>query len=130
MPGWSALRTASAALRTNVRSGVLESSNGVGTEMKMASATARSAAPTSAEKAPLPTRSATTPASTSSMWLCPWFRACDPLGVDVEADDAEAGLGEADHQGQADVAETDHRDDEVALGNPASERFGRSSGLR
>ena len=98
--------------------------------MKMASAAARSAARDVAEKAPPPTRSASHAGIDVLDVAVPLVQGVDPLRVDVEADDAEAGLGEADGQGQADVAETDHGDDEVALGHPAAERVGRSGGLR
>ena len=46
----------------------------------------------------------------------------DPLGVDVEADRREARLGEADHQGQPDVAEPDDPDDRLTPVESLQER--------
>ena len=63
------------AARTNARSGDFALSNGVGTQMKMTSASASAAADAVASNRSALTIAATRSAATSSMWLSPRFSA-------------------------------------------------------
>ena len=99
-----------AAASTIERSGSRWRESGVGSAIRIASASFRSAYSVVAWIRPCSTSGASRALSTSSMWLSPRFSASTTAAHDVDEEDAAARLREGGREGQADIAGPDDCD--------------------